>query len=109
MSYMMRIFDKEKNSPNRIISFSILLKEMQEFMPDILDGSWKIFEGADGYGLNVCSISDSLENKKSLIISDAADLFEIILSEKEYFDHVRLKKVYSSLEIGVFDSTFLFV
>lgn len=102
----LRIYDKV-NSENFIISLGELIKSIEKIEPNILEGKWEIAKGAYGYGELICSIEDELSSGKQYQ-TDGSYIFPIIKSKEQYFYHVSMKKIDSDIELGVFDSTYLF-
>jgi len=103
----LRIYDKVKNE-NYLIGFVEIIERLEQIVVNILEGKWEIATGAYGYGELICSIEDELKCGKQYLI-DGAVIFPILKSGEQYFFHVCLKKIGSDLEIGVFDSTNIFL
>jgi len=103
----LKIYDKVK-SENFIISFGELIKGIEKIEPNILEGKWEIAKGAYGYGELICSIEDELNSGKQYH-TDGSYIFPIIKSQEQFFYHVSMKKIGSDIELGVFDSTYLFL
>lgn len=103
----LRIFDKEKGF-DYILSLSELIKAIEEFDRNILNGLWVIKKGAYGYGEIICAIEDKLKSNEQIIV-ESSMIFPLLKSNEEYFYHVCMKKQNYDLEIGVFDSTYLFI
>lgn len=108
MKYELRIHDEKDNDSNILIPFNNFIGCLQIIFPDILSGKWKIFKNAYGYGKIVCEIDEFVWNKGSLTIK-GEDLFPVLLTGDEYFNNVRMKKVDEDIEIGIFDSTFIYM
>lgn len=103
----LRIFDKEKDF-DYIIGLCELIKVIEEFDRNILSGPWIIKKGAYGYGETICSIEDELKNNDQFIVESSV-IFPLLKLNEEYFYHVCMEKQNYDLEIGVFDSTYLFI
>lgn len=106
--YELRIHDERSQGSNILISFSTLLSCLVKLFPNILEGQWEIFQKAYGYGENVCKIEERLESENTMTIN-SEELFPNLLAGDEYFNNVRMKKIHTNIEIGVFDSTFLYM
>lgn len=103
----LKIFDKVKEG-NYIVSLGKLVMHIERLLPSFADGMWEINNGAYGYGELVCSIEEELKSSNKYLI-EGKNIFPKIKSEEEYFYNVRMKKVDSDFEIGIFDSTYLFI
>lgn len=101
------IYDKVKGE-NYIISLGELIKRLEQIDASLMNGQWKIENGAYGYGDFICSIEESLKDGDSYLI-DGKKIFSVLKSEEEYFYHVIMKRVDLDFEIGLFDSTYIFV
>lgn len=103
----LKIFDKVEGE-SYLISFGELIKRLEQIDSNLINGEWEIVNGAYGYGELICSIEDELKNGQQYII-DGKTIFSVLKSEEEYFYHVCMKKISSDIEIGIFDSTYLFI
>ncbi len=103
----LKIFDKVEGE-GYIVGLGELIKRVELFDSNLLDGKWEIIKGAYGYGELICSIEDELKKGRQYII-DGKNIFSVLKSEKEYFYHACMKKIDSEVEIGIFDSTNLFI
>ena len=102
----LRIFDQRKNM-KAIIGLNKLVEVINNLDSSILNGAWTVYQGANGYGEYVCWLEDLLEDKECIEI-EAIALFNILLEGKQYFYHLQMKKKENNIEIGVFDSTYLY-
>lgn len=103
----LKIFDKVEGE-SYLISLGELIKRLEQLDASLTDSEWEIINGAYGYGELICSIEDKLKRGQQCII-DGKTIFPILKSEEEYFYNVCMKKIGIDIEIGVFDSTNLFI
>jgi hypothetical protein len=90
-----------------LLSIRKLIETLEDFIPDLFKKKWRIKKGAYGYGEYVCSIEDQLLLcEESMLVNQS--LFSLLKSEKEYFYDACLEDVDKTIQIGIFDSTFLF-
>ena len=83
-----------------------LLASIRKREPQYLLGSWVISKGAYGYGEAVCAIEDNLANSEAVEF-DGEALFPLLEKGDEYFYSVRMSKNDGSIELGLFDSSYL--
>jgi hypothetical protein len=103
----LRIFDKVDDK-NCILELGNLIKAVNSIDDAILLGEWEIVQGAYGYGEAICQIEDKLNNGVICFVRDK-EIFPLLLEGEQYFYHVTMRKVGSSVSLGEFDSTFLFI
>jgi len=102
-----QVFDKFEGE-NFLINLGELIKRLEQIDTSLTDGEWQIANGAYGYGELICSIEDTVKNGSKYLVKGKR-IFPVLKSGKEYFYHVCMKKVGSDFEIGLFDSTYIFV
>lgn len=90
-----------------IMRFSRLLDAIRRVDPGLLEGVWRVFD-IDGTGPTIVRLSDELDGRQPVLV-EGRRLFDELGSEQESVWDVLLEKQGSALELGVFDSTFLFV
>jgi len=103
----LRIFDKVA-SGNNVVSLAELVKYISYLNDGLLEGQWEVSEGSYGYGERICQFEDELDMGKQCIV-EGKDIFPLIVEDKQYFFHGTLRKRDADFEIGIFDSTFLFL
>lgn len=103
----LRIFDKVA-SGNNIVSLAKLIKCLSCLNNRLLEGQWEVSKGSYGYGEKICQFEDELNLGKQCMV-EGKDIFPIIEEDKQYFFNATLRKKDADFEIGIFDSTFLFL
>lgn len=105
----LRIHDTRNDNSNILIPFSLLMGCLKQVLPDIIFREWEVFQGAYGYGESVCNIESQLEEQDSITIPSDSSVIHKLISGEEYFNNGRMKSVESQIEIGIWDSTFLYL
>ena len=103
----LKIFDKVKNK-GYLISLGQVIHRLEQIDTSLIDSEWEIENGAYGYGKLICSIEDDLKDGKKHLI-EGEKILSVLKSEQEYFYHACIKKEGADFEMGIVDSTYLFV
>jgi hypothetical protein len=104
-----QIYDRRPGTESQLAPLGELLRHLQQLAPDTLTGRWRVLRGAyAGYGRTVTDIENALVDNEYVDL-EAEDLFPILLSDEEYFYNVRIEKVCEDIELGVFDTTYLYL
>jgi hypothetical protein len=104
----LRIYDSMTSDQEMLVPLHVLIDALEQVAPDASRGSWRIHRGAWGSGPWVSEVEDRLERQEELVF-DHDRVFGWLKKEGEIFYDVVLSHVGSGLEIGVFDSTYLFI
>ncbi len=103
---IVQIFDLEQD--NILIDIRKLLTLVYKKSPSFFEGQWCIKEATCGYGEKACEYDEKVNDNKNFFI-DGTDFFHWLNTTEDYFYHLKVYKVISNEEIGIFDSTFLYI
>lgn len=112
MMILLEIHDRILDSEGiTILPFADLVSAIVEYDASILKGQWLITDYNGFSGVDISQVLCNENFDAELPVSFSGDsLFSLIKSnESHYFDHVCFKKQDGSIEIGVADSTNLYV
>lgn len=101
-----QIFDQDR--PGYLIPLARLLQAIERTDSEGLRGRWRLFPGAyAGYGEDLVALEESLDEHGTSFAGEA--LFPLLLGGTQYFYDARMAKADGSLELGIFDTTYLFL
>ena len=104
-----QIYDRRPSTESQLAPLGELLRHLQQLAPGTLTGRWRVLRGAyAGYGAMVTGIEEALAGEEYVEL-EGENLFPVLLSDEEYFYNVRIKKVSEDIELGVFDTTYLYM
>lgn len=104
----LRIFDKRDDGSGLLVPLSGLLRTVESLRPTALSGSWLVLPGSHGFGAFVCDLEDQIE-ERGVVLVDGARLFPLLMDGREYFFTGRMRSCEDELEIGIEDSTYLYL
>ncbi len=101
-----KIFDCDKD--NYLININALIECIYDVDNNFFNANWVILEAECGYGLRACEIDDIVSSKKKLKIEGVV-FFNWLRETNEYFFNILIKNINTKEEIGLKDSTYLFL
>lgn len=104
----LRVHDTREDMPGVLVPLAALLRQLEARLPGALSGRWRVEQGVYGYGEHVMELEEVAS--AGPVVIEGASLFPVLLTDRECLHHGALAKLDGDrLELGVFDSTFLFV
>lgn len=113
MNHAIRIFDRNERDSSKLVHLEDLIKYIIQVRPTVLNSQWLAFDRVCGkkkiygYGEHVCHLEVELDKGKcvAIAIEECCNWLE----SGELFYDVHLYCDAYCIELGIFDSTFLFV